>query len=42
MKANYILPIKTFPFPVEVNKFRPIENSKKMKYLFILKENLKN
>ena len=29
MNAEIVLPIKTFSFPVEIDKFKPIENSKK-------------
>ena len=37
MNAEKILPVKTFSFPVEVDKFRPIENNQKDKVFIYFK-----
>jgi len=38
MNAQKYLPIKTFPFSVEVDKFRPIENSKNNEIFIMFKQ----
>ena len=36
--ANHILPIKTFPFPVEIDKFKPLESVEKNNVFIMFKQ----
>ena len=38
MNAEIVLPIKTFSFPVEIDKFKPFENSKKNEIFVMFKQ----
>tara|TARA_A100001015_G_C15044284_1_gene742340 strand:- start:3332 stop:4186 length:855 start_codon:yes stop_codon:yes gene_type:complete len=38
MGAEQVLPIKTFPFPVEIDKFIPIENTEKKEVFIMFKQ----